>query len=55
MRNASGQQGENERQWKKKKGAGTCDEEDSRCNNNGKEISKKRVLHLQSCWFVFAN
>ena len=40
---------------KKKKGAGTCDEEDSRCNNNGKEISKKRVLHLQSCWFVFAN
>ena len=51
MRNASGQQGENERS-EKKKGAGT---EDSRCNNNGKEISKKRVLHLQSCWFVFAN
>ena len=41
MRNASGHQGKNERKWKKKKGAVTCNEEDSRCNNNGKEISKK--------------
>ena len=40
MRNASGHQGENERQWKKKW-------------TEGKEMYIKSVLHVQSGFFFF--
>ena len=67
MRNASGHQGENERQWKKKKvnentydisSIKTCNYQVSGrfyivvVQNNGKEMYKKSVLHLQSCFFA---
>ena len=63
MRNASGHQGENERQWKKSEKERvrkfphkTCNQEVSGTfrkfhvvQKNGKEMYKKRVLHVQSC------
>ena len=68
MRNASGHQGENERRWKKSEQEHvrhflhkSCNEEVSGSftlyfvvmQNNGKEIYKKSVLHVQI--FFFAN
>ena len=65
MRNASGYQGENERQWKKSEKERVRKFHHKTCyqevygtfrkfhgvvvQNNGKEIYKKRVLHVQSC------
>ena len=64
MRNASGHQGEYKRQWKKVN-KNTYDIssikrvsrkflEVSGCSvqNNGKEMYKKSVLHVQSCFFA---
>ena len=52
-------QGENVRQWKKKVNENTYDIssikkflEVSRVQNNGKEMYKKSVLHVQSCFFA---
>ena len=50
-------QGENEWQWKKserKKRVTKKFLEVSRCSreNNGKEMYKKSVLHVQSCFFA---
>ena len=66
MRNASGHQGENERQWKKSEQKHVRHVLKKTCNqksfwkfhvvvvqNNGKEMFKESVLHVQS-WF-FAN
>ena len=67
MRNASGHQGENERQWKKKKYMNTYDISAIKrvarnflenslhivvVKNNGKEMYKKSVLRVQSCFFA---
>ena len=65
MRNASGQQGENERQWKKKLNKNKYDISSIKnvtrkflevdvvvMQNNSKQIYKKSVLHVQSCFFA---
>ena len=67
MRNASGHQGENERQWKTKLNKNTYDISSIKrvarnflefslhivvVQNNGKEIYKKGVLRVQSCFFA---
>ena len=66
MRNASGHQGENERQRKKKAIKNTYDISSrkrvtrkflvvsscSREKKNGKEMYKESVLHVQSCFFA---
>ena len=62
MRNASGHQGENERQWKKKVNKNTYEISSVKrvtrtfhvvvVQNNGKEMYKKGVLHVQSCFFA---
>ena len=67
MRNASGHQGENERQWKTKLNKNTYDISSIKrvarnflefslhivvVQNNGKGIYKKGVLRVQSCFFA---
>ena len=65
MRNASGHQGENERQWKKKLNKNKYDISSIKnvtrkflevdvvvMQNNSKQIYKKSVLHVQSCFFA---
>ena len=61
MRNSGGHQGQNERQWKNSK-QNTCDISslkrvtrkfhDVVVQNNGKEMYKISVLHVQSCCFA---
>ena len=62
MRNASGHQRENERQWKKKVNKNTYEISSVKrvtrkfhvvvVQNNGKEMYKESVLHVQSCFFA---
>ena len=63
MTNASRLQGENECQYKKKTNRNTCDISSTKrvktrkfhvviVQNNGKEMSQKSVLQVQSCFLL---
>ena len=52
MINASGHLGENERQWKKSEQESFWKFHVVFVQNNGKEMYKESVLHVQSCFFA---